>query len=132
MKNEITFMTKSGAEIKVVSGLITSEVINLDGHRTTVGCCHKTFDVSINGKRHPASGMTTEGYPKVVNGTTIHAAMGRLYLSDADDVIKIQSVIDATENSSEWQADLARRAKNDAEIDKYEAGYDAVIEAMSY
>ena len=125
MTNEITntdkWTTKKGMQFEVVSTLTLSETINADGHKTDVDCCKTFFTANINGKRHPTDGIITTGYPQTIRGHVFLAKFGRLYMTDQNDVDRIQAVVAKTESHPAWLANQALVAKNQKEIAEMDA-----------
>ena len=128
--NETTVTTSRGTEINVVSGLQLREIINLDGHVTEVDCCRQIFRVKINDKNHPASSLSTRGFPRMIKGNKVLATLGNCYLTDADVVGAIQEIITKTEMHPAWIAKVEKSKQSKKEQSEYDAHCDRMSRIM--
>jgi hypothetical protein len=122
MKNEITVKTSRGTVISVVSGLKLTKNVNLDGHICSVQCCEKIFEVTLNGKYHSASELSTIGYPRKIQGHTVYGALGECLLTDEYVVERIKALVAKTETHPAWierKAKIAQSLKTDNEYERH-------------
>jgi hypothetical protein len=101
IKNVDTWTTKTGATLKVESGLV------FDDYR-----CYKTFKLWVNGKYYSVSEPNAEGH------------MGAVKLTDKADLERVNTLIAKTESHPRWvtkMAKIERALKEDAEYDKADA-----------
>ena len=133
MTNEIvkthTWKTLSGKTVTAQCTLTLSREINADGHKVTVDCCDKEFEISVEG--YGLVGSYIDRTPRVVNGVSYAANCGSLVIS-SDNLASIDAMVLDIESHPAWIAKQNKIKKNLKEVDEYEAHKARVEKMMSY
>lgn len=128
MKQQVEWMSASGLRVTVTVSLETSRVVDADGDKVVVPAANMHITAEVE-----TMGVVGYGRPTALtDGPAGYVArIGNLAIT-AEHIETIKAAISTVEATTEWQAELAKRAAAEREAAEYDAHRAMMRRVMGY